>query len=73
MSRYEIAELEKELRQIIDPTLAAKDDDTTDVDPDDPNAHLKNNPEFIKYLTQMRKFLPVRNGIFKRYFDRYKW
>lgn len=27
MSRYEIADLEKELRILIDPTLAAKDDD----------------------------------------------
>lgn len=74
MSRYEIADLEKELRAINDPDM--EDDEgmgDTEEDMADPTAKYHHIPEYWEYRTQLAKFLPIRNGVIKRYFDKYKF
>jgi len=79
MSRYEIADLEKELRAITSPEQYAADQEQERLKIDatgdilDPLAQVKHIPEFQEYQRQMRAFMPVRNGIFLRYFNKYKW
>ena len=74
MSRYEIADLEKELRMINSPQIedeSAMNNKEQDVM--DPTQEFMHIPEFVQYRDQLTKFLPVRNGIFLRFFNRYKY
>lgn len=69
MSRHEILELEKELKGL---------DDLDSLQPDDhfvkgENGELVNmHPEFLELKRQVKMLVPIRLGIIKRYFDKYK-
>jgi len=75
MSRYEIADLEKELRAINDPDMEEDAAGSADTEEDmaDPTAKYHHMPDYWKYRESLAKFLPVRNGVLKRYFDKYKF
>lgn len=36
-------------------------------------AKVKNDPDFIEYLDQLKALMPMRNGIIRRYFEKYKY
>jgi len=36
-------------------------------------AKVKDDPEFIEYLDQLKALIPMRNGIIRRYFEKYKY
>jgi len=36
-------------------------------------AKVKDDPEFIEYLEQLKALIPMRNGIIRRYFEKYKY
>jgi hypothetical protein len=61
MSRLEIGELERELRELDDP-----------VDENVPREVLKSHPEYIAYKSQLEALIPIRLGIIKRYWEKNK-
>jgi hypothetical protein len=36
-------------------------------------AKVKDDPDFIEYLDQLKALMPMRNGIIRRYFEKYKY
>jgi len=62
MSRYEIAELEKTLKQMEEP-----------LDFGEKLEDILKDPEIIELQRQMKQLLPIRNSIIKRYFDKFKF
>jgi len=67
MSRYELAELEAEMRSINEGAL---EDDVLD------EAQLKKllaDPEHQKLVQQLKKLQTLRHGVIKRYFDKFKF
>ena len=36
-------------------------------------AKVKDDPDFIEYLDQLKALIPMRNGIIRRYFEKYKY
>lgn len=69
MSRYELAELEKELREVQEPTHEVLELADGEEIPD----YIKEIPEFIDYQNQLRALIPLRHGTIKRYFERWKY
>lgn len=66
MSRYEIAELEKELRDINEV------DDETIADEAD-FKELQANPEYRRFIQKMKTLAKLRHGVIKRYFEQHKY
>ena len=65
MSRYELAELEKELREIEDPDLAEEEAwPEGEPVPD----WVRQKPEFIEYKRQLEYLIPLRHACIKRFF-----
>jgi hypothetical protein len=73
MSRLEIAELEREIKALDDPveTFSGPNPDDEEDEEARMEALLK-IPEYVDYQKQIRLLVPIRNGIIKRYFDKYK-
>lgn len=72
MSRHEILELEKELRDITEFTAQDfEDDDFYHCDAD--GYVTTSHPEMLALQEEVRKMLPVREGIIRRYFDKHKY
>lgn len=69
MSRYEIAELEQELRAID----AAEDDEEEEETTTEELAALRKDPEYRKYLQKLKQLQKLRHGVIKRYFDKFKY
>jgi len=67
MSRYEIAELEQELREINDPEFSDGEENEMT------SAELKKDPEHRKFIEQMKKLCKLRHGVIKRYFEKNKY
>ena len=61
MSRFEIAELEQMLREIDEPEEFVEDEE------------IYASEEFKEFKEQMKQMQPVRHGIIKRYWDKYKY
>lgn len=61
MSRFEIGELEKLLKEIDEPDEFLPDEDVSDM------------PEFLELKEQVKLMQPIRHGIIKKYLDKYKW
>lgn len=36
-------------------------------------AKVKDDPDFIEYVNQLKALIPVRNGVIRRYFEKYKY
>ena len=72
MSRYEIAELERELRELDEPDEFAAEGGDGLEDEEERLAAIKDDPEFIEYQRQLRNLIPIRHAAIKRYFDKYK-
>lgn len=70
MSRYEIAELERELRMLDEPD--EPDEAGADDGPVNPEQLAKQSEEFAAYHQQLKQLIPIRNATIKRYFDKYK-
>ena len=66
MSRYEIAELEQELRDI------QEGDEDIELEADDYKL-LKKNPEYRKFIEKMKILAKLRHGVIKRYFEKHKY
>ena len=67
MSRYEIADLEAELRSV---------NEAGDQEEPIPDEHeieaMRANPEYIRFMGKMKKLVKLRHGVIKRYFEKYK-
>jgi large subunit ribosomal protein L28 len=61
MSRFEIADLERMLREIDEPDEFVPDEE------------LWATPEFQDLRQQMIQIQPIRHGIIKKYFEKFKW
>lgn len=61
MSRLEIADLERELRELDDP-----------IEDKVPREVAEAHPEFIAYRKQLEALVPIRIGIIKRYWEKNK-
>jgi len=61
MSRLEIAELERELRELDDP-----------VDDNEPKDVVRLMPEYLEYKKQIELLIPIRLGVIKRYWEKNK-
>lgn len=67
MSRYEIAELEKEIQEL---NTTGDDDATLD------EATVKaqrETPEYRRFLAKVKILQKMRHGVIKRYFDKFKY
>lgn len=71
MSRYEIAELERELRTLDEPAEALGSGIEL-TDESDRVELVKHIPEFQEYQRQLKNLIPIRNSVIKRYFDKFK-
>ena len=71
MSRYELAELEQELRDLDDPTTGEGDDAWPEGEP--VPEWVKVNPEFIEYKKQLEYLIPLRHACIKRFFLKNKY
>ena len=71
MLRYEIAELERELRSLDEPAevLGTGVELTDEADRIELVKHI---PEFQEYQRQLKNLIPIRNSVIKRYFDKFK-
>ena len=72
MSRYEIAELEQELREAGEDG-GDSDDDEIEADTPEETERLRKCPEHQKWMAKMRKLCKLRHGVIKRYFEKYKY
>lgn len=61
MSRFEISELERLLREIDEPDVFVPDEE------------MYAAPEFHELKEQMRMIQPIRHGLIRRFLERYKW
>jgi hypothetical protein len=73
MSRFEIAELERELRDLQDVVLpVAVKSDILGYEDMDVFTQCMYDPEFVEYNRQLKLLVPVRHATIKRYFDKFK-
>ena len=61
MSRYEISELERLLREIDEPDVFV------------PDEILYASKEFLELKDQMRMMQPIRHGLIRRFLEKVKW
>ena len=61
MSRYEISELERMLREIDEPDVFI------------PEEEVLASKEYFELKEQMRLMQPIRHGLIRRFLERYKW
>ena len=66
MSRYEIAELEQELRDINEGEEEYEFDEAE-------YKVLKKNPEYNRFILRMKVLAKLRHGVIKRYFEKHKY
>lgn len=71
MSRHEINDLENELRILDEPEILEGEGELQEGE--DPLSELREIEEFADYQDQMRRLLPLRYGVLRRYFDKYKY
>ena len=67
MSRYELAELEAEMRAMADG--AEEEEDPTEAEIQE----LKKDPMYHKMLAKMKKLMVLRHGVIKDYFEKNKY
>jgi hypothetical protein len=73
MSRFEIAELERELRDLQDVALpVAVKSDIPGYEDMDVFTQCMYDPEFVEYNRQLKLLVPVRHATIKRYFEKFK-
>jgi len=68
MSRYEIAELEHELKTMNDPDV-----EEDEVDESVKVEELMKDPEYRKFMEEMQRLCKLRHGVIKRYFEKNKY
>ena len=82
MSRYELQELERVMREQIedgedsDAELSEEEDAVTydeDGNPIDKLEVYKKTDDFINTVVEIKKLQPMRVGVFKRYWDKFKY
>ena len=71
MSRYELAELEKELRELEDPTNTQAQFELAEGE--EIPQWIEENEQFKEYKRQLRLLVPIRHATIKRYFDKFKY
>ena len=71
MSRYELAELEKELRELEDPTSVKAEFELAEGE--DIPQWVEENEQFKEYKRQLRLLIPIRHATIKKYFDKFKY
>ena len=67
MSRYEIAELEKEIQEL----NSAVDEDVTQTEAE--VKAMRATPEYRRFLEKVKILQKMRHGVIKRYFDKHKY
>jgi hypothetical protein len=68
MSRSEIAQLERELKMLNEPV----EDDFDPNEEGEKTQAFRASPEFLEVVRQMKILQPIRMGLIKRYFDKFK-
>jgi hypothetical protein len=71
MSRHEIMELEKELKALDDPSDVMDMEDPFEIDKE--GRVISRDPAFTELQDQVRKLIPIRYSIIRRYFERLKY
>ena len=67
MSRYELAELEEEMRRIAEAGEEEEIPDELDI------AEMKKDPLYRRYMEKMERLQRLRHGVIKRYFEKNKY
>ena len=71
MSRYELAELEKELRELEDPTSVKAEFELAEGE--EIPQWVEENEQFKEYKRQLRLLIPIRHATIKKYFEKFKY
>mmetsp|Transcript_17586 Transcript_17586/g.23756 ORF Transcript_17586/g.23756 Transcript_17586/m.23756 type:complete len:129 (-) Transcript_17586:2355-2741(-) len=70
MSRYEIAELEQELRELNEAKEEEEEEETiTEAE----RKEMMKDPAYRRFIEKMKMLQKMRHGVIKRYFDKFKY